>query len=85
MKSLEKLQEKYEKELAIINEHRQNADSLKKQIDDYRNTVLQKRTQELKLSADEYEQFINFLSKDKKTVMAATEMILTGRSGGNVD
>lgn len=83
MKSIEKMQERYEKELAVIDKHKKTADSLKKQIDDYRNTVLQKKTQELKLSADEYEQFIEFLSKDKNTVLMAAEMI--SKSGVNIN
>ena len=82
MKSLEKMQERYEKELEAANVHKKAADSLKKQIDDYRNMVLQKKTQELKLSADEYDQFIGFLSKDKMTVLKAAEMVNGGTAGG---
>ncbi len=70
MKTLEKLQESYEKELEIVKKHKKKADELKQKIDEQKTLALQKKTQELQLNSDEYERLLDFLS-DKELVMSA--------------
>lgn len=62
MKNLEKLQESYEKELDLAKKHKQKAEELKRKIDEQKSMLLQRRMQELNLTADEYEKFLDFVS-----------------------
>lgn len=70
MKALEKLQESYERESELARKHKKKADELKQKIDEQKALALQKKTQELQLTPDEYERLLTFLS-DKASVMSA--------------
>lgn len=67
---LEKLQESYEKALDLSRKHKRKADELKQKIEEQKAFALQKKTQELQLTAEEYERLLSFLS-DKDSVLSA--------------
>lgn len=69
MKNLDKLQESYEKELELARKHKKRADELKQKIDEQKSMLLQRKMQELNLTPEEYEKFLDFVS-DKKIVLS---------------
>lgn len=69
MKNLDKLQESYEKELELAKKHKKKAEELKQKIDEQKSMLLQRKMQELNLTPEEYEKFIDFVS-DKKIVLS---------------
>lgn len=68
MKNLDKLQESYEKELDLAKKHKTKAEELKQRIDEKKAQLLQRKMQELNLTASEYERFISFVS-DRKNLL----------------
>lgn len=69
MKNLDKLQESYVKELDLAKKHKKRADELKQKIDEQKSQLLQRKMQELNLTSDEYEKFIDFVS-NKASVLS---------------
>lgn len=69
MKTLERLQESYEKELDLAKRHKKRAEELKQKIDEQKTLSLQRKMNELHLSFNEYEKFLVFVS-DKDSVMS---------------
>lgn len=69
MKNLDKLQESYEKELELARRHKKKADELKQKIDEQKSMLLQRKMQELNLTPEEYEKFLDFVS-NKKIVLS---------------
>lgn len=77
-KVLEKMQERYEKELSIVNEHQKKAEEMKEKIDAYTQNMAKDSITKLRLSASEYEKLLVLLSSGKANILAAAE-IVTGK------
>lgn len=76
MKSIEKLEENYQKEIHLAERHRQNASDIKKEIELLKGSMINQRTKALNLNGAEYDQFLRLLGSDKKTVLKAIGLVL---------
>lgn len=81
MKSLEKLEEQYQKELALAQKHKQGAEDLRREIELLKGTMVNQRIKSLNFNAEEYRKLMMFLN-DKKEIMEAIELVTA--SSGNM-
>ncbi|EOS46436.1 hypothetical protein C809_02468 [Lachnospiraceae bacterium MD335] len=79
MKSLEKLEEQYQKELALAQKHKQDAEDLRREIELLKGTMINQKIKALNFSGEEYKKLMVFLN-DKKGIMEAIELV-TGSPG----
>ena len=73
MKSLEKLEEQYQKELALAQKHKQDAEDLRREIELLKGTMINQKIKALNFSGEEYKKLMVFLN-DKKGIMEAIEL-----------
>ncbi len=76
MKSIEKLEENYKRELELAEKHKQNASDIRKEIELLKGNMINQKTKALNLSGAEYDQFMKLLESDKKTVLEAIGLVL---------
>lgn len=76
MKSIEKLEENYKRELELAEKHKQNASDIKKEIELLKGNMINQKTKALNLSGAEYDRFMKLLGSDKKTVLEAIGLVL---------
>lgn len=76
MKSIEKLEENYKRELELAEKHRQNAIDIKKEIEFLKGSMINQKARTLNLSSAEYDRFIKMLESGRSTVMEAIELVI---------
>ena len=76
MKTLEQLEQRYEKAKENADEKLKKAAQIKKQRDNHRCGLVQKKLNQLKLSTEDFNKFISFLSLEKDRVLEAIEVAL---------
>lgn len=75
MKSIEKLEISYERELELAERHKQNAADIKKEMELLKGSMINQKTKALNLNGAEYDQFVKFL-ESKQNVLDAIELVL---------
>lgn len=76
MKSIEKLEENYKRELELAEKHKQNASDIKKEIELLKGNMINQKTKALNLNGAEYDRFMKLLGSDKRTVLEAIGLVL---------
>lgn len=76
MKSFEKLEKMYEKEVNLYEMHKKNAADIKRQIDMQKGKIVSQKINTLNLNGSEYDKLMDLLSSGKKTVLEAAELII---------
>lgn len=76
MKSFEALQKAYEKEVALAEKHKQNANDIKHEMEVLRGKASNKKINALNFTGQEYDRFLRLLDTNKKTVLEAVELVL---------
>ncbi len=76
MKSMEKLEEMYNKELKLAEDHKKRALDIKNEMDMLKGKETNKKINSLKFNGIEYDKFMRLLDQDKKTVMEAVNNVL---------
>lgn len=76
MKSMEKLEEMYKKELELADKHKKCAAEIKNEMEMNKGKEANKKINALNLNGIEYDRFIKLLNADKKTVMEAVNSVL---------
>ena len=76
MKSMETLEKMYNKELELMEKHKQNAADIKKEMELRRGSMIHKKANALNLNSAEYDRLMRLLEKDKKTILDAIELVL---------
>ena len=76
MKSMEQLEKVYEKEMRLSEQHKKNAEDVRKQMEHQRQKTFGQKINALRLSGAEYDLLLKLLASGKKTVMEAVEIVL---------
>lgn len=79
MKSIEQLEQAYQKELALAEKHKKAAADIRKQIEHQQGKMIMQSINALNMSGSEYDRFNNLLKSGKKTVLEAADQALAGR------
>ncbi len=80
MKSMEQLEKAYEKEIRLSEQHKKNAEDIRKQMELQRQKAFGQKVSALNMNSREYEMLLKLLASGKRTVMEAIEIVL-GASG----
>ncbi len=83
MKSLEKLEEQYHKELALAQKHKQGAEDIRREIELLKGTMINQKIKALNFNGEEYKKLMTLLN-DKKGLMEAIELV-TGSADAKGD
>lgn len=75
MKSIEKLEKSYKREVELAEKHRRNAADIKKEIELLKGSMINQKTKALNLNGAEYDQFMKLL-ESKRNVLEAIEFVL---------
>lgn len=82
MKTIEQLEQMYEKEMALSEKHKKTAGDIRKQIEMQQGKMITQKINALNMSGVEYDKFLKLLSSGKKTVLQAADQVLGGQEGG---
>ena len=74
MRSLEKLEEHYQKELSLAQKHKQNAEDLKREIELLKGSMITQKVKSLNINGEEYRKLMDLLN-DKRGLMEAIELV----------
>lgn len=79
MKSIEQLEQAYQKELDLAEKHKKAAADIRKQIEHQQGKMIMQSINALNMSGSEYDRFHKLLKSGKKTVLEAADQALAGR------
>lgn len=83
MKSIEQLEQAYQKEIALSEKHKKTAADIRRQIELQQGKMITQKINALNMTGAEYDTFIRLLSSGKKTVLQAADQALgTQEKGG---
>lgn len=82
MKSIEQLEQAYEKELSLAEKHKKAAADIRRQIEMQQGKMITQKINALNMNGAEYDTFIKLLSTGKKTVLQAADQVLGIEKGG---
>lgn len=82
MKSIEKLEQEYQREITLAEKHKKTAADIRKQIETQQGKMITQKINALNMSGAEYDAFIKLLSTGKKTVLQAADQVLRMEKGG---
>ena len=85
MKSIEQLEQAYQKELDLAEKHKKAAADIRKQIEHQQGKMIMQSITALNMSGTEYDKFIKLLKSGKKNVLEAAEQVVAGRKGEKGD
>lgn len=85
MKSIEQLEQAYQKELALVEKHKKAAADIRKQIEYQQGKRIMQSINDLNMSGSEYDIFNKLLKSGKKTVLEAADQVLAGRKNEKGD
>jgi len=74
LKNLEKLEEHYQREVALAKKHKQNAEDLKREIEIFKGNLINQKIKALNFNGQEYKKLLELLN-DKKGLMEAIEKV----------
>lgn len=76
MRTIEQLEQQYQKEIALAEKHKKAAVDIRKQIETQQGKVITQKINALNMNGAEYGKFIKLLSSSKKTVLQAADQVL---------
>lgn len=79
MKSIEQLEQAYQKEITLAEKHKKAAADIRRQIEHQQGEAIMKQINALNMSGAEYDLFCKLLKGGKKTILAAAGQVLAGR------
>lgn len=82
MKSIEQLEQAYQKEIALAEKHKKAAVDIRKQIEVQQGKMITQKINALNMNGKEYDMFIKLLSSGKKTVLQAANQVFGLEKGG---
>lgn len=82
MKTIEQLEQMYEKEMALSEKHKKTAGDIRKQIETRQGKMITQKINALAMTGAEYDKFYKLLSSGKKTVLEAADQVLGVQKGG---
>ena len=82
MKTIEQLEQMYEKEMALSEKHKKTASDIRKQIETKQGRMITQKINALAMTGAEYDKFYKLLSSGKKTVLEAADQVLGVQKGG---
>lgn len=75
MKTIEQLEKLYEKEASLAEKHKNNAVTVKKEIESRKASMINSKAKELNLSGQEYDRLLKLLA-NKKNLMEAIDLVI---------
>lgn len=83
MRTIEQLEQQYQKETALAEKHKKAAADIRKQIETQQGKVITQKINALNMTGAEYDKFIKLISSGKKTILQAADQALgePGRGG----
>lgn len=82
MKSIEQLEQAYQKEIALAEKHKKTAVDIRKQIEVQQGRMITQKINALSMNGKEYDMFFKLLVSGKKTVLQAADQVLGMEKGG---
>lgn len=82
MKSIEQLEQAYQREVNLAERHKKTAADIRKQIDQQQGKIVMQKLNSLNMTGAEYDKFFKLLSSGKKTVLQAAEQALGAKEKG---
>lgn len=82
MKTIEQLEQMYEKEMALSEKHKKTAGDIRKRIEARQGKMVTQKINALAMTGAEYDKFYKLLSSGKKTVLEAADQVLGVQKGG---
>lgn len=76
VKSIEQLEQMYEKEMALSEKHKKAAGDIRRQIETQQGKMITQKINALNMTGAEYDRFYKLLSSGKKTVLQAADQVL---------
>lgn len=76
MKTIEQMEQAYQKELGLAEKHKKTAADIRRQIELQQGKQITQKINALNMSGAEYDRFIKLLSSGKKTVMQVADQVL---------
>lgn len=76
MKTMEQLEQAYQKEIALAERHKKAAADIRKQMELQQGKQITQKINALNMNGIEYEKFIKYLGSGKKTVLEAADKVL---------
>lgn len=76
MKNMEQLQNAYEREMNLAEQHKKKAADIRKQMEFLQGKNVSQKINALNMSGAEYDKFMKLLGSGKKTVFEAIESVL---------
>ncbi len=76
MKTIEQLEQAYQKELGLSEKHKKTAADIRRQIELQQGKQITQKINALNMSGAEYDRFIKLLASGKKTVMQVADQVL---------
>ena len=73
---MEQLEKAYEKEIRLSEQHKKNAEDIRKQMEWQRQKAFGQKVNALNMNSSEYDLLLKLLASGKKTVMEAVEIVL---------
>lgn len=84
MKTIEQLEQMYEKEIALSEKHKKAAGDIRKQIETRQGKMITQKINALAMTGAEYDKFYKLLSSGKKTVLEAADQVLGVQERGGM-
>lgn len=85
MKTIEQLEQAYQKEIGLSEKHKKTAADIRKQIELQQGKMITQKINALNMSGAEYDRFIKLLGSGKKTVLEAADHVLAGKTAEKGD
>lgn len=82
MKSIEQLEQAYQKEIALAEKHKKTAGDIRKQIEVQQGKMIAQKINALNMNGREYDMFIKLLNSGKKSVLQAADQVFGMEKGG---
>lgn len=76
MKTIEQLEQMYQKETSLAEKHKKAAMDIRKQIETQQGKMITQKINALNMTGAEYDKFYKLLSSGKKTVLQAADQVL---------
>ena len=76
MKSIEQLEQAYQKEITLAEKHKKTAADIRKQIETQQGKMITQKISALNMNGKEYDMFIKLLASGKNTVLQAADQVL---------
>lgn len=85
MKNMEQLEAAYQKEMGLIEKHKNAAADIKKQMEHLQGKMVVQKINSMNMNGAEYDRFIKLLSSGKKTVLETADQVLGNRQNEKGD